>query len=267
MNSRITFISASCTFAAAILLNVNAEDGVTGRAIMDKVIDNTKLAGAEQIATLTIRDDKGNVRERKFSSATKTYAGKNIKKAILRFLAPADVKGTGFLTFDYDTKDDDMWLYLPALRKTRRIVSSEKGKSFMGSEFTNSDMNMPNLDDYTITLQGNEKYGDSECWKVEMVPATEKIAEDYGYSKLIHKIGKKDHVIRHTAYYDLDGELLKELKASDVSLVDEKKNKSTPMKIEIVNKQNGRSSSFVIEKMVFNPEVKDEYFTTGYMEK
>ena len=254
-------------FVVAIVLHAGAEDGMTGRAIMDKVIENTKLAGAEQVATLTIRDDKGNVRERKFSSATKTYADENMKKAILRFLAPADVKGTGFLTFDYDTKDDDMWLYMPALRKTRRIVSSEKGKSFMGSEFTNSDMNMPNLDDYTIKLHGDDTYGGAECWNVEMIPATEKIAEDYGYSKMIHEIGKKDYVIRHTAYYDLDGELLKELKASDISLVDEKNHKSTPKKIEIVNKQNGRSSSFVIEKMVFNPKVKDEYFTTGYLEK
>ena len=267
MNRRISFVSMACAVAVAVVSDVHAEKKITARDIMERVVANTKLAGAEQVATLTIKDGKGNVRERKFSSATKNFPKENMKKSIMRFISPADVKGTGFLTFDYDKKDDDMWLYMPALRKTRRIVSSEKGKSFMGSEFTNSDINMPNLDEYKLHLLGTAEHDGVECWKVEMLPVSDDIAEDYGYSKLVHWVGKDDYVTHHTTYYDLDGELLKELSASNVKLIDKTNNKNMPLLIEIANKQNNRSSIFTVDKIVFNPEVKDEYFTTSYLEK
>ena len=66
----------------------------------------------------------------------------------MRFLSPPDVKGTGLLIFDYEENDDDMWLFMPSLRKTRRIVSSEKAKSFMGSEFSYADITPPALNDF-----------------------------------------------------------------------------------------------------------------------
>ena len=101
----------------------------------------------------------------------------------MRFLSPEDVKGTGLLTFDYKKKDDDIWLFMPALRKTRRIISTEKAKNFMGSEFSYSDMSPPVLDDFNYKRLADEKCGEEDCWKVEMIPANEKAAEENGFSK------------------------------------------------------------------------------------
>ncbi len=245
-------------------LNVPAQEDP--KQIMQKSQDAMTLAGLESINTLTISDGKGNQRVRKFSSAQKTDASKKVTKMVMRFLEPADVKGTGILTFDYEDKDDDMWLYMPALRKVRRIVSSEKTKNFMGSEFTNSDITKPSMTDYTYKILGSESLG-VECWKIESVPATKEISDAYGYSKKISWIGKADYTARKTEFYDLDGKLLKVMMTDKVKLLDEKNKKYQPVDISMDNKRNGRLSRFVIEKVVFNPDVKEEYFTTDYLEK
>jgi hypothetical protein len=148
--------------------------------IMQKSYDAMTLAGSESISTLTISDGKGNQRVRTFSSAQKTEAGQ-VTKIVMRFLEPADVKGTGILTFDYENKDDD--------------------------------------------------------------------------------------VARKTEYYDLNGALVKVMTTDKVELFDAKNKKYQPVDITMHNRQNGRSSRIVIDKLQFNPNVKEEYFTTAYLEK
>jgi outer membrane lipoprotein-sorting protein len=258
-------LSVSLAVAGMFCLNATAQEDA--RQIMQKTQDVMTVSGLESINTLTISDGKGNQRLRKFSSAQKTDAAKQVTKMVMRFLEPADVKGTGILTFDNETKDDDMWLYMPALRKVRRIVSSEKTKSFMGSEFTNADITKPSMTDYAYKMLGSEPVGDVECWKIEMVPATKEISVASGYSKKIGWIGKTDYTTRKTEFYDLEGKLLKVMMTDKVKLLDEKNKKYQPVDITMDNKQSGRSSRFVIEKVVFNPNVKEEYFSTDYLEK
>ena len=254
--SAVIGMSVACSFAEE-----------NAKQIMVKSNDVVTLDGSEAISTLTINDGKGNQRVRKFSMASKREATGEVTKSVMRFLEPADVKGTGILTFDYETKDDDMWLYMPALRKVRRIVSSEKTKSFMGSEFTNADITKPNIDEYTYKTIGSETIDNIDCWKIEIIPATKDIASSYGYSKKIAWIGKADNVARRNEYYDLDGKLLKVMVVKSIKLLDEKHKKYQTTDAAMENKQNGRSSSFVIEKVVFNPNVKEEYFTTDYLQK
>ena len=123
-------ISLGILLIFCAIQSVSAED-LTARQIIDKSEENTKVSGSEAVSTMTIIDAKGRKRVRKVAQVTKLYDNGETEKKLIRFLSPADVKGTGLLTFDYEKKDDDMWLFMPALRKTRRIVSSEKAKSFM----------------------------------------------------------------------------------------------------------------------------------------
>jgi outer membrane lipoprotein-sorting protein len=257
----------SVSLAIVGILGLSALAQEDPKQIMQKSQDAMNMAGSESISMLTIHDGKGNQRVRKFSSAQKTDASRAVTKMVMRFLEPADVKGTGILTFDYENKDDDMWLYMPALRKIRRIVSSEKTKSFMGSEFTNSDITKPIISEYTYKTLGSEIVGGVECWKLEIVPATKEIGATYGYSKKVAWIGKADYTARKTEFYDLEGRLLKVMTAPKVQLLDEKNKKYQPVDITMANKQNGRTSRIVMEKLIFNPKVKDEYFTTDYLEK
>jgi len=250
---------------AALGFTTATEDAKT---IVYKTFTINKMAGSEAISQLTIKDDKGRVRKRKTAIASKLYDNGMTEKKIIRFLEPADVKGTSMLTFDYREKDDDMWIYLPALRKTRRIVSSEKGKSFMGSEFSNADMVMPTIDDFTYKMLNESiMVGNVDCWNIEITSKDDDVADEYGYLSRKVWIGKKDFVIRKAEVYDIDGELLKKMTVKNVEVVDVKNNKSVPTHMEVVNIQNGRSSVMKMEKIIFNPNVKDEYFTVSYLEK
>jgi outer membrane lipoprotein-sorting protein len=256
----------SVLLACAIAVPAFAQQP-NARKIVEQASDASRLDGSEAVSTLTIINKKGQKRIRKIAMVTKLYDGGKTEKKLSRFLAPADVKGTGFLTFDYEKKDDDMWLFLPALRKTRRIVTSEKSKSFMGSEFSYADMNVPTLDDFKYKLLKEEEVGGTACWVIESVPKDDDIADENGYSKRVAWFGKEDLVIRKAVLYDLDGDLQKEMTVGEVKLVDAEKKRYRPMKMTVVNKQNGRSSIVVIEKIQLNREVKDDYFTTRYLER
>ncbi|MCK5687795.1 outer membrane lipoprotein-sorting protein, partial [Myxococcota bacterium] len=107
-----------------------------------------RFEGSESIATLTIVNQRGQKRVRKIATVSKLFDDGKTEKRLIRFIAPADIKGTGLLTWDYEDKSDDMWLFMPALRKTRRIVASDKAKSFMGSEFSYSDITPPAIADF-----------------------------------------------------------------------------------------------------------------------
>lgn len=244
-----------------------AQEELTAKQIMDKSFDMTKLAGVETVATLTIIDGKGRERVRKTAQVTKLYDDGDTEKKLVRFLSPADVKGTGLLTFDYKKTDDDMWLFMPALRKTRRIISSEKAKNFMGSEFSYADMSPPILDEFNYKKLGEQEVNGTLCYKIEMIPVDDDIADENGFAKKISFIGKEDFVIRKSIYYDLDGELHKELAVNEIKELDTENHKYRPIHMIMVNKQNDRKSILKVDQIQFNPDVKDEYFTTRYLER
>jgi hypothetical protein len=257
--------------AAAILcflsLPLLAQQTLTAREIADRSYETTRLDGSEAVSTMTILDSKGRQRVREIAQVSKLFDNGDTEKKLVRFLAPADVKGTGLLTFDYKVKDDDIWLYMPALRKTRRIISSEKSKSFMGSEFSYADMTPPTLDDFTFNLLGEEEVKGTLCWNIETIPINEEIADENGFSKRLSWIGKEDFVLRKAVYYDLDEELHKELHILEFKELDSKKNKYRPLHLEMTNLQNGRKSILQIKQIVYNPKVKNDYFTTRYLER
>ena len=243
------------------------QDDLSAKQIVDRAFKTTKAAGIEAISTLTIIDSKGRERVREIAMVSKLYDGGETEKRLIRFLAPADVKGTGLLTYDYEKEDDDMWLFMPALRKTRRIVSSEKSKNFMGSEFSYADMTPPSLDDFNYALLGESEAEGVECWEISIIPVDDDVADENGFSKRIVHIAKDIFVIRKAVYYDLDGELHKELNVKEIEEIDPKNHKYRFMHMIMTNTQNDRRSIMNVNEIQFNPEVKDDYFTTRYLER
>ncbi len=264
MRTTIYPVILSLVFSVVAL---QAQSQLNGKQIQEKSIKATRVVGVEAVATMTIIDGKGRQRIRKLAQISKFYENSQTEKKLIRFLAPADVKGTGFLTFDYRKKDDAKWLYMPALRKTRRIISSENAKSFMGSEFSYADMTPPTVEDFTYNIIGEEEINDVLCWKIEIAPKDDDIANENGFSKKISYFGKQDYVIRKVVYYDLNEELHKELTVFEIKELDTQNHKYRLMHIEMKNKQNGRKSIMKVEKIQFVPDIKNEYFTTRYLER
>lgn len=119
--------------------------------VMNKSRELSIASSLSATLKLTITEKNGSERNRTVSMTTKSYSG-GLEKRLVRFLEPADVRGTAMLIVDHKDATDEMWIDPPALKKTRRIVSSEKGKSFMSSEFSNSDMTSPTIAISNIAL-------------------------------------------------------------------------------------------------------------------
>jgi len=229
----------------AVLIATNASlFSQSAREISEKASDAIDMKSLEMSSTLKIIDNKGSERIRQMVTAIRELEG--IVKTIVRFTAPADVKGTAMLINDYEDKADDMWIYLPALRKTRRIVSSGKGKSFMGSEFSNADMSKPNLDDFEYKILSAEIYEGKECWKIETICKNEEIEDENGYSKRISWIEKGTYLVHKMEFYDLDGELHKVQILSNYKK--QPGGKYFAHYMEKKNVQNGRKSVIVIDR-------------------
>jgi hypothetical protein len=268
MNRRIALFASLAAIGLSMLNPISAvQAGPNGQEIMSKWAESRKLDGSEAVVKMSIFDAKGSSRVRELSMATKLFDAGKTEKRIYRFLSPADVKGTGVLVYDYEDKGDDIWVFLPALRKARRVVSSERSKAFMGSEFSYADLNIPELNDYNYKVAKEEKVGGADCWVVEVTPKTPEIGKSEGYSKKLYWVEKANYAVRKGEFSDLEGKLLKVLTADNVKLVDSEKKRYRTMKMEMVNKQDGRKSIFETTKIANAPNTKDEYFTTGYLER
>ena len=224
-----------------------------------------KVSSFEAVSTLTITDSKGNQRIRKSRMASMSMSD-GTEKRIIKFLSPAEVKGTGILIFDYPEKSDDMWIFLPALRKTRRIVSREKGKSFMGSEFSNANMTAPGLDDFAYKFLGEEIFNGKPCHMIEAVPISSELEDEYGYLKSVSWFDKKSYLVYQTNYYDLDMELFKTVANKEFKLLNEGQGKYMVTHMIAINHHNKRSSEMVMEQVAVTP-VKKSYFTVAFLEK
>ena len=257
MKSTPLTLTMIALFISANIWSQNAKE------ISKKTLDLTSVDAMEMTSTLSIYDAKGKERVKQTATASKRFG--ETTKIITRFVSPADVKGIGLLIYDNEDKDDEMWIYLPALRKVRRIVSSEKGKSFMGSEFSNADMSKPNPDDYTYNLIGSEQYKGNDCWQIESIPINEDIADKNGFSKKIAWINKISFQTYKVVYYDFDNEPYKEMLLSKYE--EAGKGKFMIRKMEILNLQNGRKSVLTIDQLQMGSAIGENSFTPAALEK
>jgi hypothetical protein len=197
-----------CVFLSFLICFPAFAAELTGREVM--VLEDERPDGDDRTSmiTMTLINKRDRKRVRQVKSFSKDY-GKD-KKSVMIFREPADVRKTAFLSWEYDDADreDDKWLYMPAMRKTRRISGASKNEYFMGTDFTYDDMGDRSVDEDVHTLVGEEPAMGHDCWKIESVPVDK---EDM-YARKVLWVSKTAHMIMQAAYYDKDG-LLKVYKA------------------------------------------------------
>lgn len=240
---------------------------LSAREIMQKVDDRNDGDNRSAEMTMTLIDKKGSKRVRKIRSFDKDKG--EDKMRIMFFLSPADVKDTAFLTYDYDAyeKDDDQWLYLPALRKTKRIASSDKSGSFMGSDFNYADMTRKNLDAYDFKIVKEQEVRGHKTWLIEALPRTKEEMEETGYKKSMAFVRQDNFVIVRAVHWTLEGNRLKYQDVPGLELIDgvwtitrmtmtTKKGKATLHKTELD-----------FSNIKYNQELGEDMFTVRRLEK
>jgi len=251
--------------ATLLTTNVMADDA-KARAIMEKVDARDDGQTLEQDMLMILIDKNGNERKRDLKSYEKDFGADEHKT--LFFKSPADVKNTAFLTYDYDdpSKDDDQWLYLPALKKVKRIPSADKSSSFMGSDFSYFDMTDRDLEDYDFKLLKETKVRGHDAWMIEATPRNQEVIDESGYNKTIAIVRKDNYMVVRAINFMTNGkkkylDLKKIHQESGIWLVDEmtmttKKGKTTLHK-----------TILTFDNIELNKPIDDSVFTTRRLEK
>ncbi|MEN8192677.1 MAG: outer membrane lipoprotein-sorting protein [Bacteroidota bacterium] len=179
----------------------------TGLQIVENVYNRAAGDDMTSDLTMTLINSSGKERVRTIKQFSRDFG--DIEKKIMFFVKPADVKNTSFMTWGYDEegKDDDQWIYLPALKKTKRISSDSKSDYFMGSDFTYDDLGDRHPTQDTHIILREELLNGESCYVVESTPKD----EDYMYSKTITWIIKDKWIGLKKDFYDEDEDLLKTL--------------------------------------------------------
>jgi len=250
-------------FCIALLMAVlpaqAAETTPTGLKIMTRVDDRPDGDDRTQMLTMTLINKSRRQRIRKVKSYSKDF-GKD-KKSVMVFEKPADVRGTAFLSWEYDdpAREDDKWLYMPAMKKVRRISGASKNEYFMGSDFTYDDMGDRNVEEDTHTLLGEEVVDGHDCWKVESIPVD---PEDMYTRKVIWVCKAADMAIK-AEYYDKDG-LLKTFKALDFRQQD---GFWTLFKSEMDNVSRKHKTVMEIDSVKYNTGINDNLFRVSTIQR
>ena len=212
-------------------------------------------------------DRREKERER-FTGSLRKYFGED-KKTIIFYEKPSSVKDTAILTFDYENKakDDDQWLYLPAMRKVRRISASKRGDYFLGTDFTYEDIKKEGkiaIEDYSYVTTGEEEVDGINTYVVEATVGDRQTAKELGHSKVIFWIDGKIDIIRKSLYIDLKGNELKTVTTSDIRKVD---GIWTRHILNVQNHKTGHHTIFTFSDVDYTSPVPDRIFTKQALRK
>lgn len=177
-------------------------------------------------------------------------------KSLISFDSPRDINGTALLTFTHKIGDDDQWLYLPALKRVKRISSRNKSGSFMGSEFAYEDILSQEVEKYKYTWIRDEVYEGQECFVVERYPVDK---ENSGYTRLVTWIDKKEYRVKKVEYYDRKNSHLKTLKIRGYRQYLDRFWR--PHEMNMVNHQTGKSTKLEWYNYEFRTGLEDRDFT------
>lgn len=182
-----------------------ADDAATKGLEIAKKADkaNEGFVGETSKTVMVLIDAHGEKVTRKMT--IKIKEGTDGDKSISEFHWPADVNGTKLLTWTHKSKDDDQWLFLPAIKRIKRISSRNKSGSFMGSEFAYEDLAAQEVEKFTYSLVAEEDFDGRKVWKNQRIPAHDKS----GYSKQISYVDQEYLQPLKVEYFDRKGELLK----------------------------------------------------------
>jgi len=264
LNRFTRYAAGLMAMTCAALSPAHAED--TADQLMERNFFVTKVSAMRVQMTMQLIAPDSQKRERKMETTSKLQKNGIDSNLIVRFQYPADIKGTAFLEVERIDADDDIWIYLPALQKVRRIVANNKKDSFMGSDFSYGEMLPPRVEAYKHTLLGTETIDGLPCGIVQSIPASDKVRDDSGYSKKVTWLDKNSALEVKVDYYDLEGKLLKVQRVHGPKLVDPEKNKWLAQVREMTNVQTGHKTVVSLDEIDTHVSLSDAAFSTRAIE-
>jgi len=200
---------------------------------------------------MILRNRQGEESKREIRARTLEVADDGDKSLII-FDEPKDVEGTALLTYSHKTEDDDRWLYLPALKRVKRIAGNNKAGPFMGSEFAFEDLGSQEVEKYTYKHLRDETLDGQEVFVIERYP----VDKDSGYTRQVVWMDKAEYRPLKIEFYDRKRSLLKTLTFKDYAQYLDRYWR--PGRLDMVNHQTGKSTTLLF---------KDYKFRNGYSDR
>jgi outer membrane lipoprotein-sorting protein len=258
-------ISSLLLAALLVLPHSVSAQAPDGKQIIERN-DAMRTVDDEQVELeMQLINKQGQKRDRRVSWVLKSDAQRN-QKGLIRFLAPADVRGTSLLSIENADREDDQWLYLPALKKSRRISASNKSDSFVGSDFAYEDLGAEEIDQHDYRLLREDTVDGAAVFVVEATPNSEQRKKESGYGRREIFVRKDNAAIARIDFYDRRQELLKVLQARDINQVPSTKTWRA-QRIEMANRKTGHTTVIVYGKFVINAGVSDDTFSIRELER
>ena len=229
--------------------------------ILGKVLasDPWGLTGAEVTASAVVTDKRGTKRALSFTAASKQHEPP-LAKSIVRFSAPPDLAGAGFLQIQQKSGDDDRFLFLPALKRSRRISGNLRSSAFMGTDFSFADLDRRDLRDSESKQIGTEKIGSSTCYVVDVIPRR----DDSQYSHVELWVRSDNFLTLRMKMYDKANVHVKTFEAQEIRRV---KGSWFVSKSLMTDHKNSHSTLLVLQKIVVGAVIPDEEFTVRALER
>lgn len=209
---------------------------------------------------MILEDDDGNKREREILVKTLEVPGDG-SKSLSIFESPRDVRNTALLTETHINSPDNQWLYLPKLKRVKRISMLNKTSAFMGSQFSYEDMTSFEVEKYDIRYVRDENLNNVPCYVVEMIPRDERS----GYSRLIAYVEKKRFVAHRMDYYDPQNALIKSMQLLDYKLFADRFWRAT--RLVMSSKTSSQSTTIIWQDYRFNTGLSENDFTTQALKR
>lgn len=262
-NKPIVLTSLAALLIAGVLtspIQALADENWTTETVITNVNARNDGEWVSRKMTMELTDKRGKTRTRHTQGYRRYYGDE--KRSVLFYSAPASVKGTGFLTYDYPDveTDDDQWLYLPALRKIRRISSSDRGDYFLGTDLTYEDIKKEgklSTQDYTYEITGEAEIDEVPTLVLEGHPKSDDIAKELGYSRVKIHIDPKIWMARKAEMWDVNGNPLKVVNYQDIRKINDIW--STHI-IKVENLKTRHKTVFTFDAFDYQAEVKDKMF-------
>ena len=234
----------------------------SARAVLSAADDPRQIVGESQKRTnatsqryeglLQVFDARGKIVDKQWTFERLGAHGQS--KSVLRFTAPAEVKGVALLVYNHPDRASDQWMWTPAIERDRRIALQDRSTRFFGTDFSFEDLEERDVDQYDYVLQGEEAVDGAPCWKIESTPKKTKSSQ---YSRSIVWIRKDNYAFARVESY-IKANLVRRLNYSKIENVS---GFWTGRVMEMSDLTRGSRTRLTLDKLQYNVALKEEDFT------
>jgi outer membrane lipoprotein-sorting protein len=222
------------------------------RQIVEEAQKRSDAKSQRYEGLLQVFDAKGKVSDKRWTFERLGSHGQS--RAVLRFTAPAEVKGVALLVVNHPDRASDQWMWTPAIERDRRIALQDRSTRFFGTDFSFEDLEERDVDQFDYTLGADDTIDGAACWRIQSTPRQAKSSQ---YTRSIVWIRKDNYAFARIENY-LKDQVVRRLDYSDIRNV---QGIWTARQMEMTDLKRGSRTRLSLEKLEYNVALKDEDFT------